>query len=141
MVNITDIYSLLIEEVKKDVSKQFVEQVKTLSEQLTNKNKEFEKLQQDSVKQVNVIHENSQKQIKSQAEEFSKYKSEIALLQEKNLKAKIESETAKLSARIDIVNKENSRLKSELEKKKSNLVVYIILLVVGILIGFILTKT
>lgn len=37
--------ALLIEEVKKDVSKQFVEQVKTLSEQLINKNKEFEKLQ------------------------------------------------------------------------------------------------
>jgi len=132
--------AILIEEVKKDVTKQFEEQVKTLTEQLGNKNKEFTKLQEDSSKQISTINENTQKQVKSQSEELEKYKTDIAALHEKNLKSAIQSETASLSAKVDMLSQENKSLKVTLAKKKSNLVYYIILLVIGIIIGIIITK-
>jgi hypothetical protein len=50
--------ALLIDEVKKDVSKQFSEQVKTLTEQLSKRNEEFQKLQELSVKQLQDTQKN-----------------------------------------------------------------------------------
>ena len=132
--------AILIEEVKKDVTKQFEEQVKTLTDQLGNKNKEFIKLQEDSAKQIAANNESTQKQLKSQSDDMAKYKSDIAALHEKNLKSAVQSETASLSAKVDMLSQENTSLKVTLAKKKSNLVYYIILLVIGIIIGIIITK-
>jgi len=44
--------ALLIDEVKKDVSKQYSEQIKTLAEQLAKRTEEFQKLQENSAKQL-----------------------------------------------------------------------------------------
>ncbi|WP_332021562.1 exodeoxyribonuclease VII large subunit [Kaistella sp.] len=132
--------AVLIEEVKKDVTKQFEEQVKTLTTQLGNKNREFTKLQDDSAKQIKDLTENTQKQLKAQSDEMAKYKTDIADLHAKNLKSAIQSETATLNARIESVSKENVRLQEELSKKKSSMLFYVVLLVIGIIIGFILTK-
>lgn len=131
--------ALLIEEVKKDVSKQFVEQVKTLSEQLVNKNKEFVEFQRNSAKQILQINENNQKQLKSQSDEFSKFKTEFNNLFERNLKSKIESETALIKSKLDLANQENARLKEEVESN-NNYFLYIILVIIGIVIGYLLTK-
>ena len=132
--------AILIDEVKKDITKQFEEQVKTLTTQLGNKNREFAKLQDDSAKQIKDLTENTQKQLKAQSDEMAKYKTDIADLHAKNLKSAIQSETATLNARIESVSKENVRLQEELSKKKSSMLFYVVLLVIGIIIGFILTK-
>ena len=123
--------AILIEEVKKDVTKQFEEQVKTLTDQLGNKNKEFIKLQEDSAKQIAANNEATQKQLKSQSDDMAKYKSDIAALHEKNLKSAIQSETASLKARADSLNSEIVRLQTELSKKKNNTLLLIILLIIG----------
>ena len=132
--------AILIDEVKKDITKQFEEQVKTLTTQLGNKNREFAKLQDDSAKQIKDLTENTQKQLKAQSDEMAKYKTDIADLHAKNLKSAIQSQTATLNARIESVSKENVRLQEELSKKKSSMLFYVVLLVIGIIIGFILTK-
>ena len=132
--------AILIEEVKKDVTKQFEEQVKTLTDQLGNKNKEFIKLQEDSAKQIAANNEATQKQLKSQSDDMAKYKSDIAALHEKNLKSAIQSETASLKARADSLNSEIVRLQTELSKKKNNTLLLIILLIIGIVIGIIIGK-
>ncbi|SNV31974.1 exodeoxyribonuclease VII large subunit [Chryseobacterium taklimakanense] len=133
--------ALLIEEVKKDVTKQFEEQVKTLSEQLGNKNKEFEKLQEDSAKQISKQTETVHKQMKMQAEEMEKYKSEIASLHEKNIKEAVRSETASLSAKLDIISLENSSLKEDIRsRKKTNIWLYLILIILGLVVGILLSK-
>lgn len=132
--------ALLIEEVKKDVSKQFVEQVKTLSEQLVNKNKEFVEFQRNSAIQILQLNENNQKQLKSQSDEFSKFKTEFNNLFEKNLKSKIESETALIKSKLDLANQENARLKEEVERKNNNYFLYIILIIIGFVLGYLLTK-
>ncbi len=132
--------AILIDEVKKDITKQFEEQVKTLTTQLGNKNREFAKLQDDSAKQIKDLTENTQKQLKAQSDEMAKYKTDIADLHAKNLKSAIQSQTATLNATIESVSKENVRLQEELSKKKSSMLFYVVLLVIGIIIGFILTK-
>ena len=132
--------AILIEEVKKDVTKQFEEQVKTLTDQLGNKNKEFIKLQEDSAKQIAANNEATQKQLKSQSDDMAKYKSDIAALHEKNLKSAVQSETASLTAKLDLYSKQNAELQEELKNKQSNILWYIALLIIGVIIGFILTK-
>lgn len=132
--------AILIEEVKKDVTKQFEEQVKTLTTQLGNKNREFTKLQDDSAKQIKDLTENTQKQLKAQSDEMAKYKMDIADLHAKNLKSAIQYETATLNGKIELSTRENERLQEELSKKKSSMLFYVVLLVIGMIIGFILTK-
>lgn len=114
--------------------------MKTLTTQLGNKNREFAKLQDDSAKQIKDLTENTQKQLKAQSDEMAKYKTDIADLHAKNLKSAIQSQTATLNATIESVSKENVRLQEELSKKKSSMLFYVVLLVIGIIIGFILTK-
>ena len=105
-----------------------------------NKNKEFEKLQGESAKQISQISTDYQKQLKSQSEELSKFKIELSALHEKNLKSAIQSETASLKARADSLNSENVRLQTELSNKKNNTLLLIILLIIVIVIGIIIGK-
>ena len=132
--------AILIDEVKKDVSKQFVEKVKTLETQLLKKNDEFKKFQEDTSKTISQLNDNSQKLLKNQSEEMNKYKTEFAAFHDKNLKASIQSETASLLAKVELMSKENSRLQAELDKKTSNAVMYIIILILGLAVGYFLNK-
>lgn len=71
--------ALLIDEVKKDVSKQFSEQVKTLSEQLLKRNEEFQKLQESSTKQLQDVHKNFTEQQKQRQAEMENYKKRLPI--------------------------------------------------------------
>ncbi|MDR6515878.1 exodeoxyribonuclease VII large subunit [Chryseobacterium camelliae] len=70
--------ALLIEEVRKDVSKQFVEQVTTLSEQLKKKNEEFLEAQKTFKEQVEHQSKTFNEQLKVRNEEVEKLKKEIS---------------------------------------------------------------
>lgn len=132
--------AILIDEVKKDITKQFVEKVKTLESQLVKKNDEFKKFQEDTSKTISQLNDNSQKLLKNQSEDMDKYKTEFATLHDKNLKASIQSETASLKAKVELMSKENSRLQTQLDKKKSNVIMFIIVLIIGLAIGYFLNK-
>ncbi len=130
--------AVLIDEVKKDVTKQFAEQVKTLTEQLAQRNKEFTVLQETAVKQLTEHQEHYQQQLKQKAEEMSAYQKEIALLYDRNLKAALQSETAALQAKVIMVNQEQQRLQAEIDKRKVPVYLYFILLAIGLLLGYVL---
>lgn len=69
--------ALLIEEVKKDVSKQFVEQVTTLSDQLKKKNDEFVEAQKTFKENVEQQTKTFKDQLKVRNNEVEKLKKEI----------------------------------------------------------------
>lgn len=93
--------ALLIDEVKKDVSKQFTEQVKTLSEQLAKKTEEFQKLQELSSKQLLDTQKNFAEQQKQRQLEMDNYKKAISALYEKNLQSVINEKTASMNAQLE----------------------------------------
>ncbi|MDQ1096855.1 MULTISPECIES: exodeoxyribonuclease VII large subunit [Chryseobacterium] len=70
--------ALLIEEVRKDVSKQFVEQVTTLTGQLKKKNEEFAEAQKTFKEQVELQTKTFNAQLKVRNEEVEKLKKEIS---------------------------------------------------------------
>lgn len=102
--------ALLIDEVKKDVSKQFSEQVKTLTEQLSKRNEEFQKLQESSVKQLQDTQNNFTEQEKQQNGEMDSYKKEIAALHEKNMQSAINEKIASMKVRLETLSQDNIRL-------------------------------
>ncbi len=130
--------AVLIDEVKKDVTKQFAEQVKTLTEQLAQRNKEFAVLQETAVKQLREHQEHYQHQLKQKAAEMSAYQKEIALLHDRNLKAALQSETAALQAKVMMANQGLQRLQAEIDKRKVPVYLYFILLAIGLLLGYVL---
>ncbi|MGI9651972.1 exodeoxyribonuclease VII large subunit [Chryseobacterium sp. RLHN22] len=132
--------ALLIDEVKKDVSKQFTEQVKTLSEQLAKKTEEFQKLQELSSKQLLDTQKNFAEQQKQRQLEMDNYKKEISALYEKNLQSVINEKTASLKAGMESLQKENSRLTTEVQQSKGDHSKIIIAVIVALLIGFAVAK-
>lgn len=130
--------ALLIDEVKKDVSKQFTEQVKTLSKQLAKKTEEFHKLQELSSKQLLDTQKNFTEQQKQRQLEMDNYKKEISALYEKNLQSVINEKTASLKAGMESLQKENSRLTTEVQQSKGNYSKIIIAVIISLIIGFIL---
>ncbi|TQM21054.1 exodeoxyribonuclease VII large subunit [Chryseobacterium aquifrigidense] len=132
--------ALLIDEVKKDVSKQFTEQVKTLSEQLAKKTEEFQKLQEISSKQLIDTQKNFTEQQKQRQLEMDNYKKEISVLYEKNLQSVINEKTASLKAGMESLQKENSRLTTEVQQSKGDYSKIIIAVIVALLIGFAVAK-
>lgn len=132
--------ALLIDEVKKDVSKQFTEQVKTLTEQLSKRNEEFQKLQESSVKQLQDTQKNFTEQEKLRKEEMDSYKKEIAALHEKNMQSAINEKTASMKVRLETLNQDNMRLNQELQSSKTDYVKIIIAFILALLIGFVLAK-
>lgn len=132
--------ALLIDEVKKDVSKQFSEQVKTLTEQLSKRNEEFQKLQESSVKQLQDTQKNFSEQEKQRKEELESYKKEISALHEKNIISVVNERTAALSVKMESLQNENQRLKTETENNKNNLFKIIIAAIIAMIIGFLLAK-
>lgn len=132
--------ALLIDEVKKDVSRQFSEQVKTLTEQLSKRNEEFQKLQESSVKQLQDTQKNFTEQEKQRKEEVESYKKEITTLHEKNIQSAINEKTASLKATMESLQKENLKLNAEAERSKNDLTKVIIAAIVALIIGFVLAK-
>lgn len=132
--------ALLIDEVKKDVSKQFSEQVKTLTEQLSKRNEEFQKLQESSVKQLQETQKNFAEQEKHRKEELESYKKEISALHEKNLQSAINEKTASMKAQLETLNKDNNRLNQELQNSKTDYAKIIFAFILALVIGFVLAK-
>lgn len=132
--------ALLIDEVKKDVSKQFSEQVKTLTEQLSKRNEEFQKLQESSVKQLQETQKNFSEQEKHRKEELESYKKEISALHEKNLQSAINEKTASMKAQLETLNKDNIRLNQELQNSKTDYAKIIFAFILALAIGFVLAK-
>lgn len=130
--------ALLIDEVKKDVSKQFTEQVKTLSEQLAKKTEEFQKLQELSSKQLLDTQKNFTEQQKQRQLEMDNYKKEISVLYEKNLQSVINEKTASLKAGMESLQKENSRLTTEVQQSKGDYSKVIIAVIISLIVGFVL---
>lgn len=132
--------ALLIDEVKKDVSKQFSEQVKTLTEQLSKRNEEFQKLQESSVKQLQDTQKNFSEQEKQRKEELESYKKEISALHEKNLQSAVNEKTASMKAQLETLNKDNIRLNQELQNSKTDYAKIIFAFILALAIGFVLAK-
>ncbi|WP_165851783.1 exodeoxyribonuclease VII large subunit [Chryseobacterium pennipullorum] len=130
--------ALLIDEVKKDVSKQFTEQVKTLSQQLAKKTEEFQKLQELSSKQLIDTQKNFTEQQKQRQLEMDNYKKEISVLYEKNLQSVINEKTASLKAGMESLQKENSRLTTEVQQSKGDYSKIIIAVIISLIVGFVL---
>lgn len=161
--------ALLIDEVKKDVTKQFSEQVETLEKQLKKKNEEFteaqkiykeqseihnktysdqlkvrneefQKLQLTSTKQIEDLQKNFQHQQKQREAEMENYKKEIAILHEKNMRSAINEKTATLNANVQTLRQENMRLDQEVKKNKTDYAKIIMAFILALVIGFILAK-
>lgn len=132
--------ALLIDEVKKDVSKQFYEQVKTLTEQLSKRNEEFQKLQESSVKQLQDTQKSFTEQEKQRKEEMDSYKKEIAALHEKNMQSAINEKTTSMKVRLETLNQDNMRLNQELQSSKTDYMKIIIAFILALFIGFVLAK-
>jgi len=132
--------SLLIDEVKKDVSKQFSEQVKTLTEQLSKRNEEFQKLQESSVKQLQDTQKNFAEQEMQRKEEMESYKKEMHTLHERNMQSAINEKTATIQARLETLNQDNIRLNQELQSSKTDYIKIIFAFIQALVIGFILAK-
>ncbi|WP_263603470.1 exodeoxyribonuclease VII large subunit [Chryseobacterium sp. PET-29] len=132
--------ALLIDEVKKDVSKQFSEQVKTLTEQLSKRNEEFQKLQESSVKQLQDTQKNFAEQEMKRKEEMESYKKEISTLHEKNMQSAINEKTISLKVGMESLIKENIKLSAEAAESKNNLTKVVIAAIVALVIGFALAK-
>ncbi|MBV6880436.1 exodeoxyribonuclease VII large subunit [Epilithonimonas ginsengisoli] len=161
--------ALLIDEVKKDVTKQFSEQVETLEKQLKKKNEEFteaqkiykeqvenhnktftdqlkirneefHKLQVASGKQLEDLQKNFQEQQKQRQAEMENYKKEIAILHEKNVQSGINEKTASLRILLENVRQDNVRLNQEVHRNKTNYGKIIIVFLIALIIGFFLAK-
>ncbi|SHM24456.1 Exonuclease VII, large subunit [Chryseobacterium carnipullorum] len=161
--------ALLIDEVKKDVTKQFSEQVealekqlkkkneefteaqkiykeqvenhnKTFTDQLKIRNEEFQKLQLSSGKQLEDLQKNFQEQQKQRQAEMENYKKEIAILHEKNVQSAINEKTASLRILLENVRQDNVRLNQEVHRNKTNYGKIIIVFLIALIIGFFLAK-
>ena len=160
--------ALLIDEVKKDVTKQFSEQVETLEKQLKKneefteaqktykeqseahnktyadqlkvRNEEFQKLQVSSTKQMEDLQKSFQEQQRQRQAEMESYKKEIAVLHEKNVQSAINEKTASLKANLETLTQDNIRLNQEVQSSKTNYLKIIIAFVLALLIGYILAK-
>lgn len=130
----------MIDEVKKDVSKQFSEQVKTLTEQLSKRNEEFQKLQESSVKQLQDTQKSFTDQEKQRKEELESYKKEISALHEKNLQSAINEKTASMKAQMETLNKDNIRLNQELQSSRTDYAKIVFAFILALAIGFVLAK-
>lgn len=130
--------AILIDEVKKDISKQFTEQVKTLEDQLKKKNQEFvtaQKTFKESVEkqtktfndQLKVRNEEVEKlkldlskkhdeQVKTLSNQLTKKNDEFIEAQ-KTFKEQVENQTKTFNEQLKIRNEEVDKLKKDLSDK------------------------
>ena len=129
----------LINEVKLDVTKQFNEQVKTLETQLNKRNLEFKTHQDSSQKTIKDLTDEIQKMNKSRSDEIEKTKKDLAEIYQKNSTISIENERNKNKLELQQLNQEITNLKNT-KNEGTPFIVYIILLVIGLILGAILFK-
>lgn len=161
--------ALLIDEVKKDVTKQFSEQVETLEKQLKKKNEEFteaqktykeqnetlqktfgeqlkvrneefQKLQKDAAKQLEDVNKNFQEQQKHRQAEMENYKREISAMHEKNIQSAISEKTASLRVGLEVMKQENLKLNQKVQSSQTDYAKIIIAVVLALIVGFVLAK-
>lgn len=129
----------LINEVKLDVTKQFNEQVKTLETQLNKRNLEFKALQESSQKSVKDLSEEIQKMNKLRTEEIEKTKKDLAEIYQKNSSVLIENERNKNKLELQRLNQEITNFKNA-KQEGTPIYVYLIILIIGLILGAILFK-
>ena len=105
--------AILIEEVKKDVTKQFTEQVKTLEEQLKKKNEEFVEAQKTFKEQVENQTKTFNEQLKIRNEEVDKLK--------KDLSDKHSEQIKTISEQLNKKNDEFLKLQENNQKELENI--------------------
>ncbi|MDM1138402.1 exodeoxyribonuclease VII large subunit [Empedobacter sp. R132-2] len=134
--------AILIDEVKKDVQKQFQEQVKTLETQLNKRNLDFKTLQDSSQKSVKDLSDEVQKMNQTRSVEIEKTRKDLELLHQKHTDTVLENERNKNNLQIQKLIQEINNLKNELNKTKnsSSLTIIIITLIIGLILGFFLFK-
>lgn len=132
--------AILIDEVKKDVQKQFLEQVKTLENQLNKRNLEFKTLQESSQKSVKDLSEEIQKMNLVRSIEIEKTKKDLELLHQKHTKVVLENERNKNNLQIQKLNQEINTLKNQAEVTNESpiLIFVIIALAIGLILGCVL---
>ena len=104
--------ALLIDEVKKDITKQFTEQVNTLGSQLKKKNEEFVEAQKTYREQVENQTKSFNDQLKIRNEEVEKLKKEITETHGKQITTLTEQLTKK--------NEEFQKLQENMAKEMEN---------------------
>ena len=130
--------ALLIEEVKKDISKQFVEQVTTLTNQLKKKNDEFVEAQKTFKENIENQTKTFNDQLKVRNEEVEKLKKDLSqkhgeqvktltdqltkkndefIEAQKTFKENIEQQTKTFNEQLKVRNNEVEKLKKDLSEK------------------------
>lgn len=130
--------SLFIDQVKKDLTKTFEDQIKTKDEALKNLQKNYE----ETTKQKDEVLKNLQKTY----EETTKQKDESLKNLQKNYeetsKQLVKMATAELQTKFDITKVENNRLNDQLKqasKTSRNLIIYLIIAaVIGLIVGLLI---
>jgi len=141
--------SVFIDQVKKDLSKTYTEQIIAIQKQLDVRNKEFESAQikfkemfETSQKEKNIVIQAKEKEfeagIKSLSEQIKAKDESLKLIQqnfEKTLKEKETYLIENYKTKIDNLNNEIKILKSNLASKDtsgSSIVIFIIIIIIAI---------
>jgi len=145
--------SLFIEQVKKDLTKTFDEQITTLKKQLEIKNKEFETAQikfkemveqnqKDKGEIIKAKEKSFEEIVKSLNEQIKAKEESLKTIQANNLattKQQVLSAVAEFKTKYNIVNLDREKLAKQIDqltRSKQNTVVYIIFSVlIGLAIG------
>lgn len=145
--------SVFMDQVKKDLTKTFQDQITTLQTQLTNKNKEFETAQlkfkemveqnqKDKAETILAKEKAFEAGIKSLQEQIKSKEESLKLVQANNettVKQQVASTTAEFRTKFEIVNAEKDRMArevGELSGLKTKIFIYVIIaVVVGLVLG------
>ena len=136
--------SVFIDQVKKDLTKTFSDQITTLQNQLQTKNKEFETAQQkfkemveqnqkDKLESIQTKERAFETQLKSLQEQIKTKDESLKTVQtnyENTVKHQVNSAVADMKTKYELANSEN-------EKKRGNILIYLaIAAIAGLVIGF-----
>lgn len=145
--------SVFMDQVKKDLTKTFQDQITTLQNQLGIKNKEFEAAQlkfkemveqnqKDKAETILAKEKSFEAGIKSLQEQIKTKDESLKLVQANNettIKQQVASATAEVRTKFDIMNAERERMAkevNELSGVKTKMIIYVIIaVVVGVVLG------
>ena len=142
-----------MDQVKKDLTKTFQDQITTLNQQLLNKNKEFvaaqvkfnemvEQNQKDKAETILAKEKAFEAGIKSLQEQIKSKVESLKLVQANNeatVKQQVAAATAEFRTKFEIVNAEKERMAKEvgeLSGLKTKIFIYVfIAVIVGVVLG------
>lgn len=148
--------SVFMDQVKKDLTKTFQDQITTLQNQLGIKNKEFEaaqlkfkemveQSQKDKAETILAKEKAFEAGIKSLQEQIKSKEESLKVVQANNeatVKQQVASATAEVRTKLDVVNSERERMAQQinaLSGLQAKMIIYIILsIIAGIVLGLIL---